>query len=640
MRILGVFLALALAILLVAPAAAAPLAAYGKLPTIESASVSPSGHAVAVVTTNGEQRVIVVKELATGAITLRGFVGEHKIRNVQWAGDKHLLVVSSATTTAFEVMYGRREWFFASTIDLTTKKLRPLMRNAEADLSAIFDMPIVRSYRGEPVVFVQGVIFGGGRGLLSLFRIDLDSGTTRLVEKGSPDTVDWTVDAEGRPIAQEQYSGGSGVWSLRLHTNTGWREAATATARLDRPFLVGLGRDSASVLYAARDKHDSWVWRELRTDGGTPGEPTPALDDQGPIRAALDGRLIGRYALVGDEDRYAFFDPTDQRAWQAIADAFPGDRVVLQSWSTDRKKIVVLVDSKVRGPAFAVVDLAERSAVWLGAQYSGLEPADLSPREPIRFKAADGLQLTGYLTTPQGRPAKDLPLIVFPHGGPASRDDPGFDWWAQGMASRGYAVLQVNFRGSDGLGTDLLEAGYGQWGRKMQTDLSDGVRHLAAKGVIDPTRVCIVGGSYGSYGGYAALAGATLDPGVYRCAVSVAGVADLRRLVTYSRARGGSSAGRYWNRFMGAEDGDALAQYSPLQQAAKAEAPILLIHGKDDTVVPLEQSQLMASALQKAGKPVELVVQKGADHWLSRGDTRLQTLTATMAFVEKYNPPN
>jgi dipeptidyl aminopeptidase/acylaminoacyl peptidase len=636
MRILGVLLALAVT-LFGASAAAAPLSAYGKLPTIESVSVSPSGHAVAVVTTNGEQRVIVVKELATGAITLRGFVGEHKIRSVQWAGDKHLLVVASTTTTAFEVMYGRREWFFASTIDLTTKKLRPLMRNAEADLSAIFDMPIVRSYRGEPAVFVQGVVFSGGRGLLSLFRIDLDSGVTRLVETGTPDTVDWTVDAEGRPIAQEQYNGGNGAWSLRLRTNSGWREAATATERIDRPYLVGLGRDSAAVLYAVRDTDENWVWREVRTDGGTPAKSTPALDDQGPIRAALDGRLIGRYALVGDEDRYTFFDPADARAWQAIVDAFPGERVLLQSWSTDRKKIVVLVDSKVRGPAFAVVDLASRSADWLGAQYAGLGPADISSREPVRFKAADGLPLTGYLTLPKGRPAKDLPLIVFPHGGPASRDDPGFDWWAQGMASRGYAVLQVNFRGSDGLGTDLMEAGYGQWGRKMQTDLSDGVRHLAAEGVIDPKRVCIVGGSYG---GYAALAGATLDPGVYRCAVSVAGVADLRRLVNYSRARGGSSAGRYWNRFMGAEDGDALARYSPVQQAAKADAPILLIHGKDDMVVPLEQSQLMASALQKAGKPVELVVQKGADHWLSRGDTRFETLTATMAFVEKHNPPN
>jgi len=172
----------------------------------------------------------------------------------------------------------------------------------------------------------------------------------------------------------------------------------------------------------------------------------------------------------------------------------------------------------------------------------------------------------------------------------------------------------------------------------MQTDLSDGVAELARQGVIDPKRVCIVGASYG---GYAALAGVTLQQGVYRCAVSFGGVSDLRRMVSYSRNRGGRSVLRYWTRYMGAEDiGDpVLAKYSPAAQAAQASAPVLLIHGKDDTVVPVEQSQVMAEALRRSGKPVELVVQNNADHWLSLGDTRLQMLKSTMAFVERHNPP-
>jgi dipeptidyl aminopeptidase/acylaminoacyl peptidase len=207
------------------------------------------------------------------------------------------------------------------------------------------------------------------------------------------------------------------------------------------------------------------------------------------------------------------------------------------------------------------------------------------------------------------------------------------------MASRGYAVLQVNFRGSDGLGASFLQAGFGQWGRKMQTDLSDGVRFLASQGTIDPKRVCIVGASYG---GYAALAGAALDAGVYRCAVSVAGIGDLARFVTWSKAQNGVSAFRYWTRFMGAENADAptLAAISPAAHVDRVGIPILLVHGRDDTVVPLEQSQIMADALKKAGKPVDLVIEKGEDHWLSRGETRLQMLEATMAFLEKNNPPN
>ncbi|HKP77819.1 MAG TPA: alpha/beta fold hydrolase, partial [Phenylobacterium sp.] len=192
--------------------------------------------------------------------------------------------------------------------------------------------------------------------------------------------------------------------------------------------------------------------------------------------------------------------------------------------------------------------------------------------------------------------------------------------------------------GSDGFGDELLAAGYGEWGRKMQTDLSDGVAHLAAEGVIDPKRVCIVGASYG---GYAALAGAALDTGVYRCAASVGGLSDLGRFVTWSKIQRGPSAFRYWTRFMGAEeDRKVLAEISPAANIDKVTIPVLLIHGKDDSVVPAEQSQLMAEALRKAGKPVELVVQKGEDHWLSRGATRLEMLSATMAFVEKHNPPN
>jgi dipeptidyl aminopeptidase/acylaminoacyl peptidase len=169
----------------------------------------------------------------------------------------------------------------------------------------------------------------------------------------------------------------------------------------------------------------------------------------------------------------------------------------------------------------------------------------------------------------------------------------------------------------------------------MQTDLSDGVRHLVSQGTIDPKRVCIVGASYG---GYAALAGATLDTGVYRCAVSVAGPSDLERMVDKSDRMGR----RYWTRFMGAKSADdpILAAISPAEHADRATIPILMIHGRDDTVVPLEQSRIMADALKKAGKPFELVVMEGEDHWLSRGETRREMLSATMAFVEKHNPPN
>jgi dipeptidyl aminopeptidase/acylaminoacyl peptidase len=342
-------------------------------------------------------------------------------------------------------------------------------------------------------------------------------------------------------------------------------------------------------------------------------------------------------ALVGDEKRYQFFDPQDQKVWSAISAAYPGSSVTLQSVSDDRRKFVVRVDSPTDGPAFSLVDLNTGKAKWIGDEYLGLKPADVAPARSISFKARDDLDLTGYLTLPQGRDQKKLPLVVLPHGGPAVRDEPGFDWWSQALASRGYAVLRVNYRGSTGFGWDFQSQGFGQWGRRMQTDLSDGVRYLASQGVIDSARVCIVGASYG---GYAALAGAMLDPGVYRCAASVSGPADLRRMIDWENGRQGRqgiASERYWLRYMGAYE--SLGDISPAEHADKITIPILLIHGKDDTVVPFEQSEMMADALRKAGKPVEFVALKGEDHWLSRGDTRLQMLQAVTAFLEKNNPP-
>jgi dipeptidyl aminopeptidase/acylaminoacyl peptidase len=230
-----------------------------------------------------------------------------------------------------------------------------------------------------------------------------------------------------------------------------------------------------------------------------------------------------------------------------------------------------------------------------------------------------------------------LPAIVLPHGGPAARDYPEFDWWAQAFASRGYAVFQPNFRGSTGYGPKLERAGDGQWGRAMQTDISDGLADLVRQGLVDPKRVCIMGGSYG---GYAALAGVTLQKGLYRCAVSVAGVSDLQDLA--KREIHDSDQDQILSRQLDRQLGpfDALKAVSPIRLADHADAPILLIHGKDDTVVPYAQSVAMEKALKQQGKPVEFVTLPGEDHWLSRGATRLQMLTAADAFIERYNPPD
>jgi acetyl esterase/lipase len=613
--------------------AAAPLEIYGKLPSIEQTALSPDGRALATVVTNGEQRKIIIWRPDTRKITQELAAGAQKVRSLQWAGPNHLIITVSRTGYITDVSSPRSEWYLAVDFNLVQKTQRALLSSVSDALNVIDGLPDIRFIDGHPFAFAEGTVFVQGQGQNGLFKVDLDRGdTATVVTPGFTHTRDYVVGSDGNPLAESEYDANASRWTLKIWRGH-WTEVLREQDPIETPGLMGLGRDGVSVL-ADFSGDDHNVLKELAPATAT---WSAALPGPAPDRLIWDPatyKLIATSALLGDDERYQFFDPHDQAIWRAITRAYPDSRVSLVSFSADHETFVVRVDSPSDGPAYALVDLTTGHANWLGAEYEGLKPQDIAPVRAIAFKARDGFDLTGYLTLPRGKDARKLPLVVFPHGGPAARDEPGFDWWAQAMASRGYAVLQVNYRGSNGFGWNFLSAGFGQWGRKMQTDLSDGVRYLTAEGIIDPARVCIVGASYG---GYAALAGATLDPGVYRCAASVAGVADVGRMVDWDRDRSDVAIERYWLRYMGARS--SLAEISPADHVTAATVPILLVHGKDDTVVPYEQSRIMADALTKAGRPVEFVTLKGEDHWLSRGETRLRMLQAVVAFLEKNNPP-
>ena len=228
---------------------------------------------------------------------------------------------------------------------------------------------------------------------------------------------------------------------------------------------------------------------------------------------------------------------------------------------------------------------------------------------------------------------------MLPHGGPAAYDRFDFDWMAQFFANRGYLVIQPNFRGSTGFGEAFQDAGRGEWGGKMQDDLTDGVNALVKAGYVDAENVCIIGASYG---GYAALAGAVFTPDLYKCVIAIAPVSDLNRMLSDGKRRYGSNhwVVSYWEDILA--EGDArrkkLRSISPVNFAENATAPVLLIHGDDDTVVPYAQSTRMRNALKRADKEVELIKLKGEDHWLSVADTRMQTLRAMEQFLDTHMP--
>ena len=622
-------------------ASAAPLEAYGRLPSLSHVQISPDGGSLAFVVTKGDAQQIVLERLADHSVVAVLEWGNLKIRALDWADSQNLVITNSVTGQIPGIDSPIEEWFAANDYDVAARRLRPLMKGAGNLVSATTTVPTVRTVAGRTLVFLQGFAFVDSQGVTALYQNDLAADQTKRVHTGDRQTREIVVDANGRVAALTSYDEATGKWTLRVNTPAnGWKVTRTIDAPVDSPGIEGLGRDGQSVL-VSQFENDATVLHEVSIADGTWGA---AIKDtyRAHIFDPLTHAWAGGETLNGDDLHYDFFEPRAAQLWAATTKAFGGQRVSFESWSSDKKRWVIRVDSPTEGAAYALVDLNTKRADWIGNEYADLKAEDIGPVTPVRYKAADGLEITGYLTLPHGKAAKNLPLVVLPHGGPEARDEPGFDWWAQAVASRGYAVLQPNFRGSAGFGADFVAAGYGQWGRKMQTDLSDGVRHLAAQGVIDPKRVCIFGGSYG---GYAALAGAAIDTGVYRCAVSLAGPSDLRKMLhTVQQDQGASQTEtlRYWDRFMGAKaiDDPALDAISPAQLAAKVTIPVLLIHGKDDTVVPYAQSEAMAEALQRAGKPVSFVTLKGEDHWLSRSETRLQMLTAAMAFIEANNPPN
>jgi acetyl esterase/lipase len=620
-------------------AQAAPLEAYGQLPSISHVAISPDGDKIAYITNDAAgNEGVVAASFSPAKQLFGGNFGQAKVRSIMWGDETHILMVRSKTKQVSSLMGPAQEWNLLDCIDLTTGKVTPLLKDVSG-INAIFGDPERRKVDGHSMIFVRGVAWGlgGGPGMFVLHKIDLKDLRATTVGLGST----WQINAKGEIAADATYNEAAHHWHLWIKSGDRAPLDYVVQTQIDMPTVNGFSPDGSSLIVdAIEDGKD--VYRPISLKDAKAGDPIRKYEEfTNLLLDPLTRRIIGG-ASVGATMTYTFFEPKDQAAWDSIVMRFPDEDVELESFSDDRSKMVVKVTGQAHGIAYVLVDTRANQAFSVGDAYPGLKPDDLAGVEAIEYKAADGTKIPAFLTLPNGKAAKNLPLVLLPHGGPFEMDEPGFDWWAQALASRGYAVLQPEFRGSEGYGWAFMAAGFGEWGRKMQTDLSDGVRALGHAGIIDPKRVCIVGASYG---GYAALAGAAIDTGVYRCAVSVAGISDLRRMLSREQEdAGGSSFNptmRFWDRYMGTKkpQDPSLDAISPIKHLDRVSIPVLLIHGKDDTVVNFEQSQMMVDAMKAAGKPVEFVVLPGEDHWLSRSETRLQMLQATVKFLEANDPP-
>ncbi|WP_370372093.1 alpha/beta hydrolase family protein, partial [Henriciella pelagia] len=351
-----------------------------------------------------------------------------------------------------------------------------------------------------------------------------------------------------------------------------------------------------------------------------------------------DENIVG-LAYEGITPLYEFVDQDLQNTVLAAQAAFPDSAVRIVSSSDDFEKIIFNVSGGSAVGDYYLFDRTQGALSAIGSSRPGIDASHIGYVEIIEYTARDGMVIPALLTWPAGvEPGngKNLPLVVLPHGGPEAHDELGFDWMAQLPASRGMLVIQPQFRGSDGFGREFRDAGRGRWGKEMQDDVTDAAKYLIDQGYADPDRVCIFGWSYG---GYAALAGATFTPEMYRCVIAGAGVSDLPAMLFWEGRETGfeSPVVAYWNNVIGdrREDREKLRDISPVNFAARVQAPVLLIHGDDDDVVPIEQSEAMFRALQREGKTVEMVELKDEDHWMSTGEGRMKTAVAVIDFLEE-----
>lgn len=333
--------------------------------------------------------------------------------------------------------------------------------------------------------------------------------------------------------------------------------------------------------------------------------------------------------------RRHYFDEDGTSVHHKVANAFPGFQTNIVSHSSDWNRLIVMTIRDNAPVTYYWLDLEKGAgAAWFG-QYPGLQGAALSSVMPFNFEARDGMKLSGYLTIPPNDGSSKPPLVVFPHGGPQSRDTQYFDPFVQFFASRGYAVLQVNFRGSQGFNRSYKVAGYREWGGKMQDDVYDAIDWLEGLAMVDASRTCMVGASYG---GYVALTAAYQRPEKYKCIVAVAGVSDIYSMVNENRLYDSSKLA--YRKLVGDptdnEQRKMLIRNSPVNHVESMQAPILLIHGDHDTQVRVSQSRKFYNLARKANLDIEYIEIPNGTHYLDNQDNRIMVFEALDKFLKTH----
>ena len=633
---------------------------YSELNLVDTA-ISPSGRYVAAIVRREKDDILVTFDLTTGErkpLQRIQFTDAGKdllffMVTVQWKTDDKLLMrsrVRPEDATTFFTVSGTKisklgDRLFS--VDRATAKVVPLLGdNRNAALEGAFDLGDVKSLLPKDPQHILMQLDGfNGR---SLFKVNIETGRGEQVERPSESVVDWWLDLDGRPVVRKSVINRT-VRLYRKDDENKWREFYRMRLR-DREEAeeyapVGASEDPDKYYViahpAGHDRLGIYLY-DLKNESF--GEPVVehATYDIDSARIAHDGKGVQRYCYYSHVRICEFTDARINAHMRGLRKYFDESaNLYVFDASDDGKNFLLYVEGPNEMPAYYYYQTEKKDIQLVGSLRKVLDDLARPKASVLTWKARDDKELTGYVTLPANAGATTrLPLIVYPHGGPESRDHLGYDQWVQYFAARGYAVFQPNFRGSAGFGRAFAESGYGKWGGAMQDDITDGVKALVDKGTADPARVCIVGASYG---GYAALAGASLTPDIYKCAVSIAGISDLDDMISWSRRTYGSDSEliKYVHKVMGdpSKDMERIRAVSPALQVSKIKIPILLIHGTEDSIVPIAQSRTMKKALDKAGMKTELIELEKEDHGGWEIFNEIRVLTAIDQFLWKHLGP-
>ena len=610
---------------------------FGTLPDIGSVRLSPDGTRAAaianIVTEDFTGKIVLKQNLETGEqrplVSLPD--GEYKINWIRWATDKKLLV----SFRTREAILGTP---FTSTrlmvVDVDTREaknaINPGTLRRAHWVPQFQDRVVDLVPEDDDHILLQADLEQHNRP--GVYRVNLNSGRTKRVQRGRNHVDRWLTDRQHRVRI--------GVYQDETTMRVYEQDVDGKNSRLLWEYEVLAGEDVIPKGFAA-DPNILYVnaYHEGRLAIFRVDLSDPALAMQlvySDERLDVTGRLI--YSpkhkdvvgiRTGIGGNYEFWSAEHRSLLRAVNRALPEYSNAIVSLSRDEQRIVFLSESDTEAGTYFYLDRSTMQMSQIATRYKALKPELMAEKTAVRYAARDGVSIQAFVTYPNNVEPQNLPTIILPHGGPISFDSDGFDYWTQFFANRGYAVMQMNFRGSAGFGYDFMAAGFRNWGLEMQDDVTDATQWLIDKGIADPERICIVGGSYG---GYAALMGAAKTPALYRCVVSFAGVTDLLGLLTASRRYSNSDVAEIQ---IGNRRRDLKAR-SPVTFAEDIDVPVLLIHGDKDVVVQVSQSRRMAKALERADKDVVYIEQPGGDHHLSTNQQRLEALSAMETFLAEH----